>query len=323
MVPFALTESYFLAILQAVERFHAYNMQTVYKAVFGFVGIAIALLAVRGGLMAALISQVVVFAGANLWLLHQVRRVSPFGLRWDGSIGRGTLEFGAKSYLQTVAAHLHYRIDMYLIAFFLNPAQVAFYSIAVNITNPILQIPDAIGTVVFPKLAGASDAGAQARTAVTCRHTLFATILAAAFYAVVGSSALTIFYGDRYAPAIRPMLVMLPGIIMISLYQILTRNFTSQNRQQVNIVAAGLALGVNLSLNLVLIPRFGIVGAAVSTAVSYTLAASMLLIVFVRESEAGLRGTIIIRAADLASYPRMLLAAGARLRGVGSAAKVP
>ncbi len=315
-IPFAMVESYFLAILQAVEDFRAYNLQSIYKAIFGFVTIAVALLALKGRLWAALMSQVLVGAGANIWLLYRVQRIAPFGLRWDGSLGRGMLEFGVKSYFQTLAAHLHYKIDVYLIAALLHdPAQVAFYSIAVNITNPILQIPDAIGTVIFPKLAGSSEAAAHSRTAVTCRHTLFATILAAIFYAGVGSQVLTIFYGDRYAPAIRPMLLMLPGIIMISLYQILTRNFTSRNRQQVNIVAAGIALGVNIGLNLVLIPRYGISGAAVSTAISYTLAALLLLFIFVRESGASLRGTVVIRAADLATYPRMLAAAGDHLRG--------
>jgi O-antigen/teichoic acid export membrane protein len=321
MVPFFLIESYFLAILQAVEQFRAYNMQSVYKAVFSFVTIAIALLAIRGGLWAALLSQVIVIAGANLWLLYQVRQVAPFGFRWDGAVGRGTLEFGAKSYLQTLAAHLHYRIDVYMIAYFLDPTQVAFYSIAVNMTNPILQIPDAIGTVIFPKLAGSSERDAHTRTAVTCRHTLFATVLAAIFYAVVGSQILTIAYGKRYSPAIPPMLVMLPGIIMISVYQILTRNFTSRNRQQVNIVSAASALALNFGLNAILIPRIGIVGAALSTAISYSVAALILLFVFVRESGGSLRGTIMIRAADLASYPRMVIAAGARLRGAGGTTK--
>jgi O-antigen/teichoic acid export membrane protein len=321
VVPFVLIESYFLAILQAVENFRAYNLQSVYKAIGSFAAIAFALLVLGGRLWAALLSQVLVLAAANLWLLYQVRRIAPYGLRWDRAVGRGTLEFGAKSWVQTLAAHLHYKVDLYLIAYLLSPAEVAFYAIAVNMTNPILQIPDAIGTVIFPKLAGASDTDAHARTAVTCRHTLFATVLAAAFYAVVGSQLLTLLYGERYAPAIPPMVLMLPGIIMISLYQILSRNFTSRNRQQVNIVAAVVALGVNVALALALIPRFGIAGAAVSTAVSYTLAALILLATFVHESGASVRATIVIRAADLATYPRLLVAAGSRLRGAGGAAR--
>jgi O-antigen/teichoic acid export membrane protein len=321
LIPFVLIESYFLSVLQAVEQFTAYNMQSIYKAVFGFVGVAIALLACHGGLWAALLSQVSVLMAVNLWLLYRVRKITSFRLRWDGKVGWSTLVFGTKSYLQTLASHLHYRVDLYLIAYFLDPAQVAFYSIAVNVTNPILQIPDAIGTVIFPKLAGSSDASAHNRTSITCRHTLFATIVAAVVYVGGGSQVLTLFYGARYAPAIPPMFLMLPGIIMISMYQILTRNFTSRNRQQVNIVAAGVALAVNLVLNLILIPRFGISGAAVSTGVSYSLAALILLVIFVRESGTSLGSTVLIRAADLASYPRMLSAAGARLRGADSVAK--
>ena len=321
LVPFLLIESYFMAILQAVEAFGAYNMQSIYKAVMSFAGIVTALLVLDGRLWAALMSQVSVLAAANLWLLVQVYRISPFGLRWDGAVGRGTLDFGAKSYVQTLAAHLHYRIDLYLIALLLNPEQVAFYSIAVNMTHPILQIPDAIGTVIFPKLAGSSDASAHERTAVTCRHTLFATLIAAIVYAGVGSQVMVLFYGQRYAPAIPPMFMMLPGIIMISLYQILSRNFTSRNRQQINIVAAGVALVVNATSNLILIPRLGIVGAALSTAISYSLAALILLTVFVRESGGSVRKTVLVGADDLARYPQLLMATGARFRRSGGSAK--
>jgi O-antigen/teichoic acid export membrane protein len=321
LVPFLLIESYFLAILQAVEAFKAYNMQSIYKAVMSFVGIATALLLLHGELWSAIVSQVSVLALANLWLLYQVYRVEPYGFSWDGSVGRGTLEFGAKSYVQTLAAHLHYRIDLYLIALLLTPEQVAFYSIAVNMTNPILQIPDAIGTVIFPKLAGSSDAAAHERTATTCRHTLFATIIAAIVYATVGSQLMLFFYGSRYAPAIPPMLMMLPGIIMISLYQILSRNFTSRNKQQINIAAAGVALVVNATSNLILIPRLGIVGAALSTAISYSLAALILLVVFLRESGATVRETVLVDSEDLARYPAMLMATSARFRRSGTAAK--
>lgn len=321
LVPFLLIESYFMSILQAVEAFGAYNMQSIYKAVMSFAGIAFALLVLDGRLWAALMSQVTVLAAANLWLLYQVSRIARFGPRWDREVGKGVLEFGAKSYVQTLAAHLHHRIDLYLIALLMTPEQVAFYSIAVNMTHPILQIPEAIGTIIFPKLAGSSDEAAHAQTAVTCRHTVFATLVASVVYAGIGSQVMVLFYGERYAPAVPAMFMMLPGIIMIALYQILTRNFTSRNRQQVNIVAATTALGVNAATALMLIPRFGIVGAAMSTALSYTLAATILLVVFVRESGGSIRETVLVKREDLARYPQLLLATSARFRRSGSVAE--
>ena len=87
-----------------------------------FVAIAIALLLVHGRLWAAIMSQVVVLArGELLAAVSRSYQVAPFSLRWNQEVGRGTLGFGAKSYVQTLAAHLHYRIDLYLIALLADP----------------------------------------------------------------------------------------------------------------------------------------------------------------------------------------------------------
>jgi len=121
---------------------------------------------------------------------------------------------------------------------------------------------------------------------------------------VFGPTAVRVLYGTAYVDAIRPMLLMLPGIIMVSLYLLLTRNFTSRNRQQVNIVAAASALAINVGLNWVLIPRFGISGAAVSTAVSYSIAALILLVMFVRESGYTVAQTVLVGRAEIGEYLR-------------------
>jgi len=67
------------------------------------------------------------------------------------------LGFGGKSYVQTLAATLHRQIDQYMINFFLDPAQVGLYAVAVNLTNVLLKIPDATGTVLYPRLAALEE----------------------------------------------------------------------------------------------------------------------------------------------------------------------
>jgi len=315
LVPFLLAETYFLGILQAEERFRVFNMQSLYKALLSLVALAVALVILRRGLLAALWAQVAAIVLVNLWLLVKVYRIAPFRLRWSGPSGFGMLRFGAKSYVQTLATHLHFKSDQYLIALFLAPSDVAFYSIAANLMGPILQIPDAVGTVLFPKLAASSSADASRRAQVMCRYTLFATAVAAVIYAIGGSQCLPLLYGERYAPAIRPMLIMLPGVVMMSIYHILTRNFTSQNKQEINIAVGLTALGLNFCLNLVLIPRLGIAGAAAATAVSYSIASLLLLAAFVRRSGLGLADTLLVRLDDLVALRTAAFAVGGRLRG--------
>jgi len=194
----------------------------------------------------------------------------------------------------------------------LGSAQVGLYAVATNLTNLLLKISDATGTVLYPRLAAAGERDAHAQTSAVCRHTLFMTVVVALGYELFGGVGIRLLFGERYAGAILPMRLMLPGIVMISLYMILTRNFTSRNRQEINIAAAATALGINVGLNWVLIPRWGISGAAISTAVSYSAAALILLVAFARESGCSVAETLLIGRADLDGY-RQLAARGRRL----------
>jgi len=306
LLPFVLVQSFLSAVLQGQERFREYNFQNVAPVLFGLVGMAIALLWLRTGLIGAVVTYSLVVGGVTVWLCVRVHRQARLRLMWDPALARGMMTFGSKSYLQTLASTLHFRIDQYMIGFLLDPVQVAYYGIATALTNLLLRISDATGTVLYPRLAAAGERDAHHQTAAVCRHTLFITVVVAFGYELFGGLAIRLLFGNRYLPAIPPMRLMLPGITMISLYMILTRNFTSRNRQQVNIVAATAALGLNVGLNWILIPRFGIEGAAVSTAISYSTAALILLVVFVRESGATVRETLVISGAELAGYGRLV-----------------
>ena len=281
LLPFVVLQTFFLGILQAEQRFQEYNFQQIAPTLFGLVGMAVALVWLRAGLIGAVIVQTAVVALVTVWLVLRVHRRTPLRLAWDGPLAKEMLGFGGKSYVQTLAATLHRQIDQYMINVFLDPAQVGLYAVAVNLTNVLLKIPDATGTVLYPRLAALG---------VGCL--------------LFGPFGIRVLYGPRFAGAIRPMLLMLPGIVMMSLYMILTRNFTSRNRQGVNIVAAGVALSVNVGLNCVLIPRWGISGAAISTAVSYSLAALMLLVVFVRESGHSVAETVLVGREEIGGYVR-------------------
>jgi len=315
LLPFVLLQGFFSAVLQAEERFREYNFQQVAPTLLGLVGMAIALVWLRTGLAGAIVIQTLVVVGVTVWLALRVHRTSPLRLTWRPDLARDMMTFGSKSYLQTLASTLHFRIDQYMIGFLLDPVQVGFYAVATNLALLLLRISDATGTVLYPRLAAAGERDAHAQTSAVCRHTLFITVLVALGYELFGGLAIRLLFGERYAAAVLPMRLMLPGIVMISLYLILTRNFTSRNRQEVNIVAAGAALAINVGLNWVLIPRWGIAGAAVSTAVSYSTAALILLVVFARESGYGIAKTLFIGRADLDGYRQL----AARMRGLAPA----
>jgi O-antigen/teichoic acid export membrane protein len=121
----------------------------------------------------------------------------------------------------------------------------------------------------------------------------------------MGRFLITLWYGEAYASAAEPLPYIAGGIVMMTMYVLLSRNFTSRNKQFVNIVAAYLALIGNLTLNVLLIPRYGITGAAMATTVSYSSAALLLLVFFLRDSGLSWYDVLIVNRSDVELWRRL------------------
>jgi len=315
LIPLLLFESYFYAILQAMGRFTLYNSRLLIGTILLVVGMFVFLVLGSGGLREAILVIVCVPILMDAWLLVTVRRWFPFSLRLDLPLLQREIRFGMKSHIQVLAQHLHLRADAYLVAYFLDPAQVAFYVLAVRLAEFMLDIPESVGMVLYPRLASLEDRAMHELTAQACRRTLLITGTGAVLLSLLGPWLIVLWYGPDYAPAGQPLLLVSVGIVMMSIFVLLTRNFTSRNKQQVNIAAGFIALAGNITLNLFTIPSMGIVGAALASAISYSAAAALLIVFFVRESGFSVTDVLVAKPEDLRFFWNL----GGRLIGHGKA----
>ncbi len=305
-VPFLMIESHFFGILQGLGEFSLFNRRRLLGSALGLVGMFVALVVLPGGLLAALGVTAVLTIALDTWLIGTVYRLCGIRLAWDGPLMKRLLKFGIKSHMQGIATHLHFRADVYLVAAFLNPSQVAFYSIATRLAELVLFVPESLGLVIYPRQAGSGIQEVQELTARSCRHVLFTTGLGGIVLMLIGPRVVVSWYGHAYAPAGPPLYYLMPGVVMMSLFFMLSRNFTSQNRQGVNIFASGVALGCNVLFNLFLIPRMGISGAGLATLLSYSLATIILGGAYLVESGKSMREVFVIRSSDFGVYRRIL-----------------
>jgi O-antigen/teichoic acid export membrane protein len=247
--------------------------------------------------------------GVGLFVVvRQVRGQSSGAVKlFDPRLAGESLSYGLKSYVQNLVGHLTYRLDIYLVALFLAPRDVAFYSIAVSIIELAWYVPNSIGIVLFPKLANEAEERIHALTAEVCRHTLVITLFATVGGIVAGIVGIPLLYGAEYRPAILPLLALGPGVVVMSLYKVLTRNFSSRNRQQVSVVVALLGLTLNVLLDVLLIPRWGTVGAAVASSCAYGVMGVALLIAFRRESQLTWRQIVLPAKSDWQRYAQLEL----------------
>ncbi len=300
-VPLLLLDNYLYSILQATGQFGMYNRRLLQSEALRLILVVVCVMVLNLGLSAAVVIYTVIAAINIAWLLYSMSQTITFSFSLDRELLGRMLSFGIRSYVQIVTAHLLLRIDVYMVQAFLGPMEVAFYALALHFTELVLEVPQAIGLVLYPKLAALPEERIHQLTAQTCRRTLFVTIPAAAALAFIGPWIITLWYGQPYAPAGAPLPWAAVGVGMMSIFVIITRDFTARGKQRVNTTAGLLALATNVLLNIYLIPRQGIVGASFATAVAYTAACVVLLIAFVKESGMGW-ATLFVPTRDDVEY---------------------
>lgn len=296
--PLLLIDNFFCGVLQAINNFSLYNWRTVIGSVLVLGAVIVLRLTLKLDLLTSTLVYSVACTMVVVSLLIGTYRLIPFGWRPEWRLLNWQIAFGVKSYVQILAMHLLFRLDVYMVAYYLDPAQIAFYSLALHFTEMILEVPQAVGWVVYPRLASLPKEEAHRLTSQACRRTVLLTGLAGIGVIILGPIMVPLWYGQAFAAASRPLAFATIGVVMMSVFTMITRDFTSRNNQAVNIRAGIGALVSNVVLNIFMIPAFGIVGAAISTSISYSLAALMVMIPYRRESGLSFSEILLPRVDD-------------------------
>lgn len=181
-----------------------------------------------------------------------------------------------------------FRIDTVMLQVMKGPLAVAMYGIAYRFLDSFLFVSWALGSVALPRMA---RAGREPQT----RETLQMVVAAAmAFYLplAVGAAfasewAVMTFFGQRYEPAAAAVFWLMAAAAAYALTYLARMAALALGQRRAIAWIAAFALLFNLSVNLYVIPRWGFVGAAVTTFATGTLEAILLLSLVVRRSDRG------------------------------------
>jgi O-antigen/teichoic acid export membrane protein len=209
------------------------------------------------------------------------------------------LSFGIRSYAELFFLYLNYQIDMIMVSVYTAPEQVGYYSIAFSISRMILILPTSIGIVLYPRLSSLRVEEADFFTARVMRNVIFVISIGLVAVAFLSKWIIQIMYGKAYLPATRPLLWLLPGVLAISMYKQLTRNFLSRGKPIYGAYISGFGLASAVLMNLLFIPRFGIAGAAAASSLAFLGMALIALVLFIKTSDINLMDAVFVRSDDL------------------------
>ena len=309
LIPFQLLFFQSLSgILLGLQEIKKYNALVIIHSISLLALVAFFLMildaGIAGAITANLLSLLLTVIVATPWILKSSNgKLRYFQL--DKRIVGSLFSFGYKAYLGTVAASLHLRIDTFMLNYFLNPLMVGFYVISVAVVEKLWMLSQAVSTVLYPKVVAMKDEEEKKRfTPLVSRNTLLITILGALLLFGLSKWLIPFLYSEAYLPAVEPLQVLLVGIVAISMERILANDIVARGKPMINAYIASASLVANIILNIILIPEFGIMGAAWATSITYSLMAIVKLFVYCKLSGNSPINVIMLKRSDINLYFR-------------------
>jgi stage V sporulation protein B len=220
------------------------------------------------------------FAAAAVVGLVRTSRTAPLRARWDRRFIGEALSFGIRGQVGNVLQYLGVRLDLLLVPAILNLQLAGVYYVAVRVSDLVGQLATSTASFVFPHVAGQADVRDTELTARVTRMTLLVTTAAAVVVAILADSLLRFAFGPVYADGTPALLVLLAAVVPLSLGRLLAADLKGRGRPGLVSVSGVVAVVATVVLDLVLIPAWGIVGAAVASLIAYSMSATTLLVAY-------------------------------------------
>jgi O-antigen/teichoic acid export membrane protein len=233
------------------------------------------------GLAAALLASRVVDSSFRYLAYRRVyARIDEGGQRahLDRETKRRILSFGWQvTLLAAINAVLWDRSEFFFLERFRDVRELAFYSLSFGLAQQILTIPQ-----VFASAAGANLFVQQGRdpaslgrvAAVVVRYVALAAFPLIWGVAALSPSAIGLLYGPAYAPAVPVLVILALGVTPVAFVHSAQHLLMATEHQSFLLRWTIAVAGINVALDLALIPEGGAIGAAVGNVVSQALAVS-------------------------------------------------
>lgn len=183
---------------------------------------------------------------------------------------RNLLKYGLFNQLDVIASILSFRLSYYAINYYLSKSAVGIYSNAISIIESIWLISRSIAMVLNARIANSSDLNYSVKITVNLlKVSFFLVFIAVIVLLFIPSGFYQFLFGEEFGDIRIVILSISPGVLLFSTSFILSSLYAGTGKYIYNTISSVVGLIVTVILVLILIPRYGIVGAGITASISY------------------------------------------------------
>ncbi|HVO76659.1 MAG TPA: flippase [Candidatus Bathyarchaeia archaeon] len=230
-----------------------------------------------------------ILAGAGLIIVYRIRGLDIKTWRVSAERSKRLLGLGWPMILASSFAVVYLKIDQIMLGQMSSPSEVGIYSAAVKASETWYFVPTALSISIFPFLVQGKTLGEavyRARVQQLYDFLVWVSLGVAVVMTFAAHVAVVIVFGEPYARAGTMLAILTWAGVFFFLREALARWFITEGLLIFSFVSNGIGALVNVALNLLFIPRYGGIGAAVATVISYAAAGYLACFITPRTREA-------------------------------------
>lgn len=232
----------------------------------------------------------------------------------DLAIAKKMVSYGIRMFAFSVLLYLNFRMDIGILRYFCTDKDVGYYVVGVSLAEVLMNVPNVISFVLFPHVSGSSSQHQNRITTRMCRITVTLVGAGCIVLAAVAWPAVRILYGKAFLPAVVPLIILLPGLLAMSVQRTLGADLSGRGFPERVTKAAFYGVILNFLLNVLLVPRYGIIGSAIASTISYTVIGSLVARAFVEVSKVNLFEVLFPRKDDFLDIKHILVSVRQKFR---------
>ena len=194
------------------------------------------------------------------------------------------------------------RLSYYLLDSYIGRGEVGVFSRSVSLAEAIWIISNSIALVQYARIANADDRRySQKLTLDLGKICLLVSAIAVVVLCLLPPQFYVFVFGKDFGEMAHLIRILAPGVLFYCIFLILGHYYSGTGRYQMNTFAALCGLLATFVCGFTLIPKYGVTGAAITSAAAYTMNAVFLFFFFVKESH--FKGKdFVLRKSEIQSY---------------------
>lgn len=231
-----------------------------------------------------------------------LKRANIFSLRFKRLIFKKLIRYGFPTAIGNICKNLVLKVDILILGYLSGDASVGFYSIAVGLSEKLFLLPNSLQSLIVHWVASEKDKHFIEKV---YKNLCYILSFGALILVIVSGPAIKILY-PGFEPAIPVTYILIPATLMFSMYTIMAGYVLGSAHTKDYLFFNAAALVMNIVLNLLLIPKLGMQGAAIATLVSYGFLNIAVIVFYFRTSKSTLRSLLIPNRIDILQYKSLL-----------------